>query len=303
MPDIFRHEALPYGGQADFVPSCVSLLEDGISRERRLILLAAERRLDDVRDALGDRADEVTFVATDEHGRNPARITTMLDSFQAGASGRRSLGITDWSGSGRSPAAFAETQLAESLLNIVTLQSWPLDLVCLYDTTTLEPTALSDVRRAHPFIRGLDSNADYQPELAATLFAGPLFAGPDDAEALEGGQAQLSRMRALVRRFALEHGLTPERAEDLVLAANEIVTNSVRHGGGRCRLALWEQDFSVVCEVVDTGHITDPLAGRLAPRPTATSGRGLWLANHLCDLVQLRSSPAGTVVRLYVDRL
>jgi hypothetical protein len=29
-------------------------------------------------------------------------------------------------------------------------------------------------------------------------------------------------------------------------------------------------------------------------------GRGLWIVNHLCDLVQLRSSPAGNVVRLHM---
>jgi hypothetical protein len=27
-------------------------------------------------------------------------------------------------------------------------------------------------------------------------------------------------------------------------------------------------------------------------------GRGLWIANQLCDLVQIRSSAAGTVVRM-----
>ncbi len=31
-----------------------------------------------------------------------------------------------------------------------------------------------------------------------------------------------------------------------------------------------------------------------------TGGRGLWLANRLCDLVQVRSGEQGTVVRLHV---
>ena len=37
--------------------------------------------------------------------------------------------------------------------------------------------------------------------------------------------------------------------------------------------------------------------GRMAPTPAA---RGLWLANRLCDLVQVRSGEQGTVVRLHV---
>jgi len=32
------------------------------------------------------------------------------------------------------------------------------------------------------------------------------------------------------------------------------------------------------------------------------SGRGLWIVNQLCDLFQLRSSPAGTVARLHMRR-
>ena len=31
-------------------------------------------------------------------------------------------------------------------------------------------------------------------------------------------------------------------------------------------------------------------------------GYGLWLANQLCDLVQIRSLPAGTAVRLHMRR-
>ena len=31
-------------------------------------------------------------------------------------------------------------------------------------------------------------------------------------------------------------------------------------------------------------------------------GRGVWLANQLCDLVQIRSGAAGTVVRLHARR-
>ena len=45
-----------------------------------------------------------------------------------------------------------------------------------------------------------------------------------------------------------------------------------------------------------------PLAGRLRPPPTQEGGRGLWLANQLCDLVQIRSRPGRTTVRLRAAR-
>jgi hypothetical protein len=42
------------------------------------------------------------------------------------------------------------------------------------------------------------------------------------------------------------------------------------------------------------------LVGRPPPAASPPNARGLWLVHHLCDLVQLRSSAAGTVVRLHV---
>ena len=43
-----------------------------------------------------------------------------------------------------------------------------------------------------------------------------------------------------------------------------------------------------------------PLAGRIEPQTRHTRGRGLWLANQLCDLIQIRSVPEGTQARAHV---
>jgi hypothetical protein len=40
------------------------------------------------------------------------------------------------------------------------------------------------------------------------------------------------------------------------------------------------------------------LVGRVRPGTDACSGRGVWLVNQLCDLVQIRSAPGGSVVRV-----
>jgi anti-sigma regulatory factor (Ser/Thr protein kinase) len=42
------------------------------------------------------------------------------------------------------------------------------------------------------------------------------------------------------------------------------------------------------------------MADRIRPDQLAWGGRGLWLANQLCDLVQIRSGARGTVVRLHM---
>jgi anti-sigma regulatory factor (Ser/Thr protein kinase) len=86
-----------------------------------------------------------------------------------------------------------------------------------------------------------------------------------------------------------------------VLAVNELATNSMRHGGGRGVLSVWQENGTLLCEVTDRGHIADPLAGRERPPDARGGGRGLWLVNHLCDLVQVRSLHGGNVIRLHMS--
>jgi anti-sigma regulatory factor (Ser/Thr protein kinase) len=298
-----HHEALPYAGAGEFAPLCRTLAEDALAADRPLMLLMADERLTAVRDVLDGAGGDATFVPTDVAGRNPVRITALLDGFRTASNGRRPVAVTDWGLPGRSAAALAETELAESLLNAGGPGSWPMDLVCLYDAAALPAAVLAGMRRAHPSVRGEDGNTDYSADLAESLFAGELAAAPDGLAVSAVGPAGLSAARAAVRAFAGDAGLPAERVEDLVVAANEIVTNSIRHGGGTAHLSLWREDGSVLCQVADSGHITDPMAGRLPPATDAGSGRGLWLANQLCDLVQVRSSATGTVVRLLVDHL
>jgi anti-sigma regulatory factor (Ser/Thr protein kinase) len=94
--------------------------------------------------------------------------------------------------------------------------------------------------------------------------------------------------------------MSPARTGDLVLAINELTTNSLRHGGGRGVLRMWVEGGTAVCEVRDRGWIGFALVGRERPPSSENGGRGLWLVNQMCDLVQLRSSPAGTVVRVHM---
>jgi anti-sigma regulatory factor (Ser/Thr protein kinase) len=101
-----------------------------------------------------------------------------------------------------------------------------------------------------------------------------------------------------VAQYARRCGLSQEQVEVLELAASELATNSIRHGGGTGTVAMWLERGAVVVEFSDSGHVADPLVGRLTPPVDAEGGRGVFLVNQLCDLVQLRSSPTGTTVRV-----
>jgi hypothetical protein len=67
-------------------------------------------------------------------------------------------------------------------------------------------------------------------------------------------------------------------------------------------MRLWEEDATLICEVANTGRIDQLLAGRERPQEGQIGGFGLWLANHVCDLVQVRGFPGGTTVRLHKRR-
>ena len=62
---------------------------------------------------------------------------------------------------------------------------------------------------------------------------------------------------------------------------------------------MWIAEGTLICEVADWGRIDDLLVGRVLPPLDGLGGRGVWLANQLCDLVQLRSGDEFTQVRLH----
>ncbi|HTD57934.1 MAG TPA: ATP-binding protein [Solirubrobacteraceae bacterium] len=111
---------------------------------------------------------------------------------------------------------------------------------------------------------------------------------------------ELGAVRRFVLQGATEALLDAGRAHDLVLAVNELATNSVRHGGGSGTLRMWAEPDVLVCEVLDGGHITAAHLEQAPPPPEQHSGRGLWVVNRLCDAVQIRSTPTGSVVRVHM---
>jgi anti-sigma regulatory factor (Ser/Thr protein kinase) len=150
------------------------------------------------------------------------------------------------------------------------------------------PAAEPNGRTARPF-----APSPAQP------FAQPL--PPPGCEVREHAfaSAQLGALRRVLTKWADEQRLAAAPTEELVLAVNELATNSIRYGGGQGKLLLWRETDALVCEIQDAGHIEDPLIGRTPPAPNQHTGRGLWLVHQLCDLVQIHSSPAGTAVRVH----
>ncbi|SCL39692.1 Anti-sigma regulatory factor (Ser/Thr protein kinase) [Micromonospora rhizosphaerae] len=118
------------------------------------------------------------------------------------------------------------------------------------------------------------------------------------AEAFE--QAQVTGLRHSVASSAHAAGLSGQRLDDFVLAVNELITNAVRHGGGRGWLRLWRLPAQMVCEVADHGRGISPhrLVHHSRPAPDTAGGWGLWLARELSDSMEVETGETGTTVRI-----
>ena len=101
--------------------------------------------------------------------------------------------------------------------------------------------------------------------------------------------------------------LTAEEIEDVWLAFHEILVNAIQHGNREDptkRTTIWfriDQD-EVEIEVADQGEGFDPA---LLPEPTrvesltANTGRGLAIARHFMDSIEIDSRPGSpTTVRM-----
>ncbi|HXW86867.1 MAG TPA: ATP-binding protein [Streptosporangiaceae bacterium] len=112
----------------------------------------------------------------------------------------------------------------------------------------------------------------------------------------------LRHVRSLVAAAAARAGLAEARRIDLVIAASEVAANTLKHTTGGGVVRVWLTDDELLCQLEDSGHITDPLAGYDRRSGEVPGGQGLWLVNQVCDLAEIRTSERGTTVRLHMHR-
>jgi anti-sigma regulatory factor (Ser/Thr protein kinase) len=300
----FHHQAMFYRGEDGFLRGTLPFIAEALGSKEPLMIAVGDARTAQLQEVLGDDAERVLFVNMRPLGRNPARIIPAWRKFLSDHAlddhSVRGIGEPVWPG--RSDAERDECARHESLLNLAFGGGREWHLLCPYDLETLDAQTIEEARLTHPSLlhEGISSGNDaYRPpHRAPGPFAGSLPAPSGKAEELAFTANGLGALRMLVYKRAAAVRLAQEAREELVLAINELATNSVQYGGGGGTLAIWTEPGALVCEVRDRGHIDDPLAGRVSPPHDRHGGRGLWLVNHLCDLVQIRSAPNGTVVRV-----
>lgn len=303
----FRHEALLYSGWAEFIVGTLPFIREGLKADEPVLVVVSAEKGSVLRTALDRDADRVLFADMAQVGANPAHIIPAWQAFlreQSGrAAGLRGIGEPIWKG--RPDDELVECQRHESLLNVAFAGGRPWRLLCPYDKGLLDEAVVEEARRSHEFVQeagALTSSDGFRGvEASGRPFSQPLpQPDRDDIDELAFDRSGLGSVREMVLRKALAAGMPDARAMDLVAALNEVATNALIHGAGKCRLRVWRDRTKLVCEVLDDGLFDRPLADRQEPGTEASAPRGLWLANQLCDLVQIRALPQGTIVRLHM---
>jgi anti-sigma regulatory factor (Ser/Thr protein kinase) len=294
---LFHHEALLYAGEDVFLAGTVPFVREALTREEPVLAVLGPRQTAWLRGALGEDAERVAFADMAAVGDNPARIIPAWQDFVDAHPGRpvRGLGEPIWPG--RRPDELVECRRHEALLNVAFAGRPGFQLLCPYDAAGLPADVLAAAYDTHPHVCGRPSFGYREAE---ATFGTPLPEPGVPVTTLCVDADNLPVLRAFVAELATAAGLPQRRVEDLVLAVSELAGNSVRHAGGEGVVRVWLEPGTLVCEVADAGRILDPLAGRRRPEPGQLGGYGLWLANQLCELVQVRTFAGGGVVRAHM---
>jgi MEDS: MEthanogen/methylotroph, DcmR Sensory domain len=299
----FRHEAFLYAGADDFVDRATPIVLRAVSAEEPVLIAIDSAKIELLRDRLGSASRAVAWKDIRGIGANPARIIPLWRQFVDGsATHHRLWGFGEPIWQGRAPAELVEAQRHEQLLNLAFADAPNFTLLCPYDTERLGAEVVREAHRSHPLIAESGSertSVDY-PGLAA-ISAADLPALPEPAE--EPAEFAIGARDAGARNFLAHRGfaarLGAARTDDLTLAIVAVADGMGRPGGQRV-VRVWEEPGAVVAEVRDLRAADDPLAGREWPPPAERAARGLWLANQLCDLVQVRPFGTGAIARLHV---
>lgn len=112
------------------------------------------------------------------------------------------------------------------------------------------------------------------------------------------GTGALRDLRAAILATGAAAGLAEQRVMDMALAANELATNALIHGGGSASVQITIEGGVWSCDVVDDGPgLTDPDAGTQPPG-VQEGGFGLWIARRLADKFVIVPSARGLHVRV-----
>lgn len=293
---------LVYRNPGEHRAACAQYLKDGVEAGAAILVAATRQHLDGLRTELWLGGGHTLVCDLTSQGADPGRLLSQIRMFARQHAGQPLRCLQDVGWLGRPDEYLREAIRYESLLNAA-LDGLPADVLCSYDAHQ-DGDSLTVAERTHPvLVDGTQWRAN--PAFASNATADeaggqPLSPPPRNASALTFRDDQVE-----VRRFTAAHardaGLPGDRITDLLLAVSELAGNTLVHTSSTGTLTIWTTDQEIICQVRDSGHIADPLAGTICPDPSEISSRrGLWMVHQVSDLVQVRTGPSGTTIRVHM---
>src|SRR5271170_276348 len=308
----FRHWACVYDGDQQFLQTAVPFLAEGLAVGEPVLAVTTPAHLELISAALGARGGDVDYAESAFFGRRPPqRVAAFYRYWATYAAAREGTGADSrvrilaepvWAG--RSSREIAAWTRMESALNVV-LAPTSISMTCPYDTRTLGPDIVSGALRTHPAqIMGpcVRPSADFTDpaEFVRSCDTGPLPDPPAEAAAFSF-DGDLRGLRRFIAGRAAAYGVAGDRADILVLAVSEVGAYLKNQGPGTAAVRTWEQPGAVVCDFREPGiSIGDPFLGLRPARLEPGDGDGLWLANQICDWMEIRSGADGCRIQLQV---
>jgi anti-sigma regulatory factor (Ser/Thr protein kinase) len=300
-----RHELFTYGSDEALAERTAPFLDEGLSEDEAAVVITTRSRRDLVRDARGRTAERTLFLDRDEFYTRPEAALATYD-----ATLRRLV-----RGSVAGLRVIAELPICENRAEWDVWMSYeaivnrafadhPLWIICAYATTDVPADVIEVACQAHPVIAE-DQDASHahahfvEPDEVLRALGAPPIPGPKLRSLPLEHDAR--RFRAVLSRAMADAQVTDDRADRMLVAAGEVLSNARRHGGGLRSIGVGRMGDRFVCELADHGRgIDDPFAGYIPPKVGSDADAGLGVARQLTWRLELVPSPEGLAVRLWV---
>jgi anti-sigma regulatory factor (Ser/Thr protein kinase) len=297
----FRHSALVYDSQDEYVACAVPFLTEGLEAGEGAIVAHTKPGLAVMREALGPAAAEATFVDVSSAYTRPAQTLAVYHTvFGEQLRQAPTLRIVADVQFGLDPGEWDLWAGYEAVFNrsFGHLPAW---VVCTYNANGTPDPIIDGVWRTHPEVVAGDTwhTSDRYEDPDGLLRA--LTPEPKPLSGLRpiAFGRDLEEFRERLARELVGEGVSEAKALDMLLAATEIAANAIEHGGGVEAVRVGRAEGRFVCEIVDRGSgFDDPTAGYLAPR--AGIGSGLWVARRLTWQIEFFRSPDGFTARIWL---
>jgi anti-sigma regulatory factor (Ser/Thr protein kinase) len=306
----FDHAALILDSDTSLERLLVPVLRQHVADGELVLLVVPPHTEQVLRDGLGKSADHVEWGAANAFYQ---RLGFAFNRFRRYLRSQHALG--------RSVHVIAEpdipTDLAAPVDRVAAYLSYEAMCNDAYATYGCPVTCIWDSRR-HPtlVIEGVRSIHDHELTEQGRRRNAGFISAPDylagradvamprvprdvDLDLTVTAMPELAGAREVVEAWALNQEFAAHAANQVLAAANEVLTNGLLHGRPPVRLRAWHHGRTLVIHIDDTGGDPIPPDAGYRPPASAEGGMGLWITRQFADVVLTRTTTNLTSVRMY----